>query len=59
MFRPFVIRDAAILIATVLAWWGSSATDGGTSLVSALSIAAGAGAAVCAYNLHEWRAHDP
>ena len=54
MFRHFLIRDTAILIATVLAWWGSVAADRGSSLASALSIAAGTGAAICAYNLHEW-----
>jgi len=54
MFRHFVIRDATILIATVLAWWGSVAAEPQSSLASALSIAAGIGAAVCAYNLHEW-----
>lgn len=54
MFRRFVIRDTAILLTTVLAWWGSLAAEPGSSLGAALSIAAGTGAAVCAFNLHEW-----
>jgi hypothetical protein len=54
MFRHFVIRDTAILIATVLSWWWSLVAEPGSSLASALSVAAGAGAALCAYNLHEW-----
>lgn len=54
MFRRFVIRDVSILLGTITAWWLSSAVEPGTSLASTLSIAAGVGAAVCAYNLHEW-----
>lgn len=34
-------------------WWSASAGDG-SALASGLSIAAGVGAAICAYNLHEW-----
>jgi len=54
MFRRFVIRDLTILVATVAAWWLSLTVEQGSSLASALSITAGVGAAVCAYNLHEW-----
>jgi hypothetical protein len=54
MFRRFVIRDTAILLATILAWWGSLAAEPGSTLASTLSITAGAGAAICAFNLHEW-----
>lgn len=54
MFRSFVIRDLAILVVTMVAWWGSLHAEAGTALSSALSIGAGVGAAVCAYNLHEW-----
>ena len=54
MFRRFVIRDVTILLGTVAAWWLSLTVDPGTGLASGLSIAAGVGAAICAYNLHEW-----
>lgn len=54
MFRRFVIRDVTILLVTIMTWWLSSTVARDTGLASALSIAAGIGAAVCAYNLHEW-----
>jgi hypothetical protein len=54
MFRPFIIRDMSILLGTILAWWWSLAAEPMSALASTLSIAAGVGAAVCAYNLHEW-----
>ena len=54
MFRRFAIRDLAIFVGTVVAWWASLRAEPGTPAASALSITAGAGAAVCAYNLHEW-----
>lgn len=54
MFRRFVIRDVTILLGTVAAWWLSLTVESGTRLASGLSIAGGVGAAVCAYNLHEW-----
>lgn len=54
MFRRFVIRDVTILLGTVVAWWWSLMAEPGSALGSGLSIAAGVGAAVCAYNLHEW-----
>ncbi|MGB5696139.1 MAG: hypothetical protein WBM46_10835 [Polyangiales bacterium] len=54
MFRAFVIRDVTILVGTIGLWWASVSVQSGTTLASALSIAAGAGAAICAYNLHEW-----
>jgi hypothetical protein len=54
MFRRFVIRDLTILLGTIGLWWLSLSVEQGTGLASALSISAGVGAAVCAYNLHEW-----
>lgn len=54
MFRPFAIRDLTIFVGTIIAWWLSGRDDLGSSLARGLSIAAGVGAAVCAYNLHEW-----
>jgi hypothetical protein len=54
MFRAFAIRDLSILVGTIVAWWLSLTVEAETSLASALSIAAGVGAAICAYNLHEW-----
>ena len=54
MFRRFVIRDVSILAATIVAWWWSLRAEPESSLASALSIGAGVGAAICAYNLHEW-----
>ncbi len=54
MFRHFAIRDLTILLGTVALWWLSLALKAEPRLASALSIAAGLGAAVCAYNLHEW-----
>jgi len=54
MFRRFVIRDLTILMGTLVLWWLSLSVEEGTRLGSVLSIGAGVGAAVCAYNLHEW-----
>lgn len=54
MFRRFAIRDVTILLGTAALWWASLSAEPGTTLASALSIGAGVGAAVCAYNLHEW-----
>ena len=54
MFRGFAIRDVAILAVTIVAWWWSVTVDPESSLHGVLSIVAGVGAAVCAYNLHEW-----
>lgn len=54
MFRGFVIRDLTILMATIGFWWLSLSAEPGTTLASVLSISAGVGAAICAYNLHEW-----
>jgi len=54
VFRRFVIRDSAIVLATIGLWRLSLSVEGGTTLKSALSITAGVGAAICAYNLHEW-----
>jgi hypothetical protein len=54
MFRHFAIRDLTILFATIVLWWLSREVEPSTTLHSVLSIAAGIGAAVCAYNLHEW-----
>lgn len=54
MFRAFVIRDLTILIGTIAGWSLSLSMAPGTRLASALSIGAGVGATICAYNLHEW-----
>jgi hypothetical protein len=54
MFRGFVMRDLTILIATIAGWSLSLSVAPGTRLASALSIGAGVGATICAYNLHEW-----
>ena len=54
MFRHFAIRDVTILLATIGAWWASGRVEPGSAWASGLSIGAGVGAAVCAYNLHEW-----
>jgi hypothetical protein len=54
MFRAFVMRDLTILIGTIGAWSLSLSVEPGTRLASALSISAGVGATICAYNLHEW-----
>ncbi|MGB9340976.1 MAG: hypothetical protein WCB63_17150 [Polyangiales bacterium] len=54
MFWRFAIRDLTILLGTVALWWLSLSAEPQTTLRSALSITAGVGAAVCAYNLHEW-----
>lgn len=54
MFRRFAIRDLTILVLTIVAWWWSLELEEATTASSALSIAAGVGAAICAYNLHEW-----
>ena len=54
MFWRFAIRDLTILLGTVALWWLSLSAEPQTALRSALSIAAGLGAALCAYNLHEW-----
>ncbi len=54
MFRHFAIRDLAILFATIALWSLSLQVDRSSAAHAWLSIAAGIGAAVCAYNLHEW-----
>lgn len=54
MFRAFVIRDLTILIGTIAGWSLSLSMAPGTRLASALTIGAGVGATICAYNLHEW-----
>ena len=54
MFRGFAIRDLAILFVTVALWWMSLEVDPSGALHTWLSIGAGVGAAICAYNLHEW-----
>lgn len=54
MFRRFAIRDLSILAATVALWWASIEAEEGSGAARALSISAGVGAAICAYNLHEW-----
>ncbi len=54
MFRRFVIRDVAILLVTIGLWLLSLETEPGTTLASVVSISAGVGALLCAYNFHEW-----
>jgi len=54
MFGRFAIRDLSILLGTALLWWQSLSAEAGSSAATALSIGAGVGAAICAYNLHEW-----
>lgn len=43
-----------ILLGTIGLWWLSLSAEKGTALAAVLSISAGVGAAICAYNLHEW-----
>ena len=52
MFARFALRDAAILLATALLWWWEMSRPADPA--DWISIAAGVGAAICAYNLHEW-----
>lgn len=54
MFRSFAIRDIGILLMTIGLWTWSRLLEPHTTLASIVSISAGVGAAVCAYNLHEW-----
>jgi hypothetical protein len=54
MFRRFAIRDATILLSTVGLWWLSLSVEPGTALHAVLSVSAGVGAVICAFNLHEW-----
>jgi hypothetical protein len=54
MFRRFAMRDLTIFVTTVALWSLSLTAAEGTRAASMLSIGAGLGAAVCAYNLHEW-----
>ena len=54
MFGRFALRDLTILVATVALWSLSLVAEKGTRAASMFSIGAGLGAAICAYNLHEW-----
>jgi hypothetical protein len=54
MFWRFAMRDVLIVVGTIGLWWASLSVEPGAALQSALSIGAGVGAAICAYNLHEW-----
>jgi len=54
MFRGFAARDLTILLGTVAAWWLSLSMDAGTTLANVFAVSAGVGAAICAFNLHEW-----
>lgn len=54
MFRGFAIRDAMILVVTLVLWWLSLSAEPDTTFHAVLSVSAGMGAAICAYNLHEW-----
>ncbi len=51
MFKRFALRDITLLVATVVLWVVDARRDGGSPWIS---IAAGIGAAVCAYSMHEW-----
>ena len=54
MFRGFAIRDLTILVVAIAAWWWSVTVEPESTLHRVLSVVAGVGAAICAYNLHEW-----
>jgi len=54
MFRRFLVRDLTIVATTAVLWWLSLSIEPGTGLASVLSISAGVGAVLCAFNLHEW-----
>ncbi len=54
MFRRFVIRDVAILLVPTVLWLFSLDLEPGTTVASVVSISAGVGALLCAYNFHEW-----
>lgn len=54
MFRGFIIRDVSILVLTIVLWAWSVTLDPESALAWAVGVAAGVGAALCAYNLHEW-----
>ena len=54
MFRGFALRDVTILVVTMVLWRLSSSVEPATTLAAVLSISAGVGAAICAFNLHEW-----
>lgn len=54
MFRGFAIRDVTILLGTIVLWSLGLSAEPETTLAATLSISAGVGAAICAYNLHEW-----
>jgi hypothetical protein len=52
----FAARDSAILVLTLLLWWldRSAAAGFGTLARTLIAIAAGLGAALCGFLLHEW-----
>ena len=54
MFIRFAVRDIGILVATIALWVSTFYAPSGTPLGRGVGILAGLGAAVCAYNLHEW-----
>ena len=54
MFAGFVARDLGILGATIVLWVVSVRMEPGTTLSSVVAASAGVGAAICAFNLHEW-----
>ncbi|MGB5809223.1 MAG: hypothetical protein WBG86_01760 [Polyangiales bacterium] len=54
MFRNFVIRDVTILLATAGLWATTVRLGVDTTLGTIVAVSAGVGAAICAYNFHEW-----
>ena len=54
MLLKFAIRDAVVLVLTAACWWLGRLFEPDTAAAAWLSVFAGAGAVVCAYNLHEW-----
>lgn len=50
-----VLRDLLVLLATLALWRADAALRGGSGLLpGAVAVAAGAGAALCGYLVHEW-----
>ena len=54
MFFRFAVRDTSLLGLTMALWWLVRLVEPGTMLGASISVTAGVGAIVCAYNLHEW-----
>lgn len=55
MYSKFIIRDASIVIAAMLLWWGASSVSAGQGMLADLSgFACGLMVGIAAYVLHEW-----